>query len=138
MDILTQCFRHFRPSNVGKSMKCQAIVNLVVLIEVLSDRIDHEAKKVRVLVHQQCHSKIPLPETKHSEKSRSLMGARAYNLFLTVFVARDQIHRFHMTHIDFVAQYVCIENLRDISAGGWRGVDVRRSMNWLFTHFFFW
>ena len=66
------------------------------------------------------------------------MGARTYDLFLTVFVARDQIHRFHMAHIDFVAQYVCIENLRDVSAGGWRDVDVRRSMNWLFTHFFFW
>jgi hypothetical protein len=65
------------------------------------------------------------------------MGARAYNLFLTVFVARDQIHRFHMAHVDFVAQYVCIENFRDISARGWRGVNVQRSMSKLFTHFFF-
>jgi hypothetical protein len=118
MDILTQRFRHFRSSNVGNSMKCQAIVDLVVLIEILSNRIDHEAKKIRVLMHQQRHSKIPLPENKRGEKFRSLISARAYNLFLTVFVARDQIHRFHMAHIDFVAQYVCIENLRDISAGG--------------------
>lgn len=64
MDVLTQRFRHLCSSNIGDSMKRQAIVDLVVLIEVLSNRIDNEAEKVRVLVHQQRHGKIPLPKVK--------------------------------------------------------------------------
>lgn len=60
MNIFTQCFSHLRSTNISNSVKSQAVVYLVVLIQVLSDRVDDQAKKVGVLVHQQCHCKISL------------------------------------------------------------------------------
>jgi hypothetical protein len=41
-------------------MKGQAVVNLVVLIQVLPYRINDKAKKVGVLVHQQCDCEVSL------------------------------------------------------------------------------
>lgn len=60
MDILTQRFRHLRSTNIGNGMKGQAVVNLVVLVQVLPNRVDDKAKEIGVLVHQQRNGEISL------------------------------------------------------------------------------
>jgi hypothetical protein len=41
-------------------MKGQTVVNLVVLVQVLPNRVDDKAKEIGVLVHQQRNGEISL------------------------------------------------------------------------------
>jgi hypothetical protein len=41
-------------------MECEAVVHLVVIVQVLSYRVDHQSYQIRVLVHQQCQGEVAL------------------------------------------------------------------------------
>jgi hypothetical protein len=53
-------FCHFSSSNVGNSMKRQAIINLIHIIQIFLDGVDDQSNKVAIFVEQQCHCKITL------------------------------------------------------------------------------
>lgn len=60
MYILGQCFGHLAASNIGNSMQCQTVIDLVILVQVLTDRVYYQSKEVRVLVHQKSYCQIAL------------------------------------------------------------------------------
>lgn len=60
MYIWTERFSHFSTTNIGNSMKCQAIVDFIHIIKILLCRIDHQTNEIAVLVKQECHCQISL------------------------------------------------------------------------------
>jgi hypothetical protein len=117
MDVLAQRFRHLRSTNIGDSMKSQAVVDLVILVQVLPYRIDDKTKKIGVLVHKQCDCEISLATVTDRDTWPFLehRGRETHDLLLAVLVTRNQIDRLHMSNVHFVTQNVRIEHLRDIS-----------------------
>lgn len=51
---------HFHATEVGNGVKGKAVEDLVVVLEVLADRVDDQAHNVRVFVHEQRHGKVSL------------------------------------------------------------------------------
>lgn len=127
MDVLAQRFCHLRSTNIGDSMKGQAVVDLVILVQVLPYRVDDKTKKVGVLVHQQCDCEISLATVTDRDTWPLLehQGRETHDLLLAVLVARNQIDRLHMSNVHFVAQNVRIEHLRDISIKEQRKLSTR-------------
>ena len=52
MNVLDESLGHFLATDVGYGVKCETVGDLVVVSEVLANRIDDEAQEVRVLVHE--------------------------------------------------------------------------------------
>jgi hypothetical protein len=127
MDVLAQRFCHLRSTNIGDSVKGQAVVDLVILVQVLPYRVDDKTKKVGVLMHQQRDCEISLATVTDRDTWPLLehRGLETHDLLLAVLVARNQIDRLHMSNVHFVAQNVRIEHLCDISTKEQRKLSTR-------------
>lgn len=51
MDIVSKSFSHLASPNVSNSMQSQAVIDLVVLVQVLPDGVYDKTEEVRVFVH---------------------------------------------------------------------------------------
>ncbi len=60
MNILSECFRHLTASDIGYSMEREAIVNFIISMQVLANRVYDQAQEVRILVHQESDGEVTL------------------------------------------------------------------------------
>ena len=58
MDVGTERLSHLTPSNIGDSMKRQAVVELVIVQEILLDAVYNQMQKVVGLVEKQSDGEI--------------------------------------------------------------------------------
>lgn len=60
VDVLRESFGHLLAADVGDGVQRETVAELVVVVQVLSYRVDDETKKVRVLVHEQRDGEVTL------------------------------------------------------------------------------
>ena len=92
MYIPTQCFPHLPSTNIGNRMECQAVVQLIVIQQILSDAVDDKVQQLMLFVKKEGNSKI------------------SYLLF-GILSRGDEVDRFEMPEIDIPAKNVDVEKL---------------------------
>ena len=70
MDIYREGLCHLLSSDVGDGVKGETVVDLVVVVEVLSNRVDDEPNHVRVLVHEEGESEVSLQDGETEKRSK--------------------------------------------------------------------
>jgi hypothetical protein len=71
MDVYGESFRHLLPTDVGDSVEGETVIDLVVVVEVLPDRVDDEPDELRILVHEQRESEVALNQTQQRQHTKS-------------------------------------------------------------------
>jgi hypothetical protein len=70
MDVHGESLRHLLPTDIGDGMEGETVVDLVVVVEVLSDGVDYESDELRVLVHEKGESEVSLQRPAIERTSR--------------------------------------------------------------------
>lgn len=94
MDIRTQGFTHFPPTNIRNGVQRQAVVELIMIQKVLFDAVDDEVKEVVALIEEKCNGEISY-------------------LLLRVLRRRYQVDCLQMPKVDIPAKYVDVEQLNN-------------------------
>ena len=97
MNLSAQSFSHLPTSHIGNGMQGQAVVELVVIEQILADAIDDEMKQLMLFVQEQGDCQVS-------------------DLFFRVFVGRDEVDCFQVPKVHGVSQDVDVQQLRDSSA----------------------
>lgn len=113
VDVLGQGFGHFLAADVCDGVQREAIADFVVVVEVLSYRVDYEPQEVRVLVHEQGDCEVAL----HARERCRVRRCVTDYLLLAVLVAGDEVDGLHMADVDLVAEDIGVYELGDVSGG---------------------
>ena len=98
MNVRGQCLAHLPSSNVRDRVQSQAIVEFIVIIQVLPNAIDDKMQKFVLLVQEEGDRKVT-------------------DLFLGVFRGRDKVQRFEVAEVDVPSQDIYVQQLGGVRAG---------------------
>lgn len=92
MHIRTQRLSHFPTADVGNSMQSKAIVEFIMIKEILFDAIDNKMQKFVLLVEEEGNSKIA-------------------DLLFRIFSRRYQVQCFKVAKVDVPSENIDVEQL---------------------------
>ena len=95
MYIPAQSLPHLPPSNIGNSMQCQTIEQLIILQQILPDAIHDQVKQFMLLVQKERHRQIA-------------------NLLLRVLVRTDQVDCLQVSEVDVPPEDVYVQQLAHV------------------------
>lgn len=95
VDFAPQCLSEFPATHISHRMQRQTIVQLIMIQHVLPNTVNDKMEELMLLVQEQGHGQVP-------------------DLFLGVFVRRDEIDGLEVAEVDVVALNVDIEQFAHV------------------------
>lgn len=95
MNLRSQRLTELFTTNISHGMQRQAVVQFMVIKQILSDTIHDQMEQLMLFMQEQCHRQIP-------------------NLLLRVLGRRDEIHSLEMAEIHIISLNVDIEQFANI------------------------
>lgn len=95
MNIRSQSLTHLPPTNISNSMQRQAIIQLIIIQQVLPNTINNQMQQLMLLMQKQRNGQIP-------------------NLLFRILGTRNQIHSLKMSEIHIISLDIDIEQLANV------------------------